>query len=87
MRLLGGRHQLCQPRGLQRSWHEGQEHCGDAGEAGEHGEFLGSCKELRCGVKDSSLRGLYAEEKEIQETFFSLQQCCELRFIELQLDF
>lgn len=47
-----------------------------------------------CGVvifpdlaKDSSLRGLYDEEKEIQEIFFSLQQCCELRFIELQLDF
>ena len=34
-------------------------------------------------AKDSSLRGLFDEERDIQEAFFSLKQCCEMRFIEL----
>eukprot|EP00435_Cladocopium_sp_Y103_P021182 s564_g5.t1 len=33
--------------------------------------------------KDSSLRGLYDEEKTLQEAFFALKQHCDTRFIEL----
>lgn len=33
--------------------------------------------------KDSSLRGLFDEERDIQEAFFALKQSCEVRFIEL----
>lgn len=49
--------------------------------------------ERNCGVaifpdlpKDSSLRGLYDEEKALQESFFALRQHCDTRFIELPLD-
>ena len=35
--------------------------------------------------KDSSLRGLYDEEKSLQEAFFVLRQHCDTRFIELLL--
>ena len=35
--------------------------------------------------KDSSLRGLYDEEKALQEAFFALRQHCDTRFIELLL--
>ena len=34
-------------------------------------------------ARDSSLRGLYDEEKNIQEGFFALRQHCDTRFIEL----
>lgn len=37
-------------------------------------------------ARDSSLRGLYDEEKGLQEAFFSLKQHCDTRFIELSLD-
>lgn len=33
--------------------------------------------------RDSSLRGLFDEEKGIQESFFALKQHCDTRFIEL----
>lgn len=49
--------------------------------------------ERNCGVaifpdlpKDSSLRGLFDEEKALQESFFGLRQHCDTRFIELSLD-
>ena len=48
--------------------------------------------ERNCGLcifpdlaKDSSLRGLFDEEKSIQESFFALKQHCDTRFVELFL--
>ena len=48
--------------------------------------------ERNCGLcifpdlaKDSSLRGLFDEEKSIQECFFALKQHCDTRFVELFL--